>query len=464
MSRAILASIIVLLLLSISSIAGLIQVVKADGGTIYINADGSITPSTAPIHSIDNTYTLTGNITIAGNDGIVIERDNIVLDGAGYTVATGSLGGNGTALTNTNNVTIRNMTVINFTNGIWISYSSDNVLSGNNVANNYNGIMLVNSSNSNLYQNSATNGLYGISLYNSPDNTVSENTVTASTDMGIYLESSNNNVLSGNNATNSGYGIMLYNSADNTLLGNNASANNQYGISVGIYLDSASYSTLSGNNVKANNEYGIHLVSSSNCTLSGNNVASNPYGIYLDSSSDNNVLSGNDLLNNRYGIGLTSYSDNNALSGNNVTANNVYGIVLSNSSNNSIFHNNFVNNTNQVLTDGFANIWNNGSMGNYWGDYLATYPNATQVDSSGVWNTPYVIDANNTDYYPLTVQYAIPEFPSFLTLSLFFMATLPGVIIYKKKDASGQRKTLGLQKDRRVSMRRLISRYWASAP
>src|SRR5271157_1367506 len=435
MSRAILASIIVLLLLSISSIAGLIQVVKADGGTIYINADGSITPSTAPIHSIDNTYTLTGNITIAGNDGIVIERDNIVLDGAGYTVATGSLGGNGTALTNTNNVTIRNMTVINFTNGIWISYSSDNVLSGNNVANNYNGIMLVNSSNSNLYQNSATNGLYGISLYNSPDNTVSENTVTASTDMGIYLESSNNNVLSGNNATNSGYGIMLYNSADNTLLGNNASANNQYGISVGIYLDSASYSTLSGNNVKANNEYGIHLVSSSNCTLSGNNVASNPYGIYLD-----------------------------ALSGNNVTANNVYGIVLSNSSNNSIFHNNFVNNTNQVLTDGFANIWNNGSMGNYWGDYLATYPNATQVDSSGVWNTPYVIDANNTDYYPLTVQYAIPEFPSFLTLSLFFMATLPGVIIYKKKDASGQRKTLGLQKDRRVSMRRLISRYWASAP
>jgi hypothetical protein len=71
-------------------------------------------------------------------------------------------------------------------------------------------------------------------------------------------------------------------------------------------------------------------------------------------------------------------------------------------------------------------------MGNYWSDYLTRYPNATETD--GVWNTPYVIDANNTDYYPLTVQYAvIPEFPSFLILPLFMIATLLALIIYKKK-------------------------------
>jgi len=72
-------------------------------------------------------------------------------------------------------------------------------------------------------------------------------------------------------------------------------------------------------------------------------------------------------------------------------------------------------------------------VGNYWSDYLTKYPNATFVDSSGVWNTPYVIDANNTDYYPLTVQYVIPEFPSFLILPLFLIATILTVIIYKKK-------------------------------
>jgi hypothetical protein len=74
-------------------------------------------------------------------------------------------------------------------------------------------------------------------------------------------------------------------------------------------------------------------------------------------------------------------------------------------------------------------------VGNYWSDYLTKYPSATQVDSSGIWNTSYEIDANNTDYYPLMVPIVvIPEFPSFIILPLFFIATLLAVIVYKKKD------------------------------
>jgi len=122
------------------------------------------------------------------------------------------------------------------------------------------------------------------------------------------------------------------------------------------------------------------------------------------------------------------------LSGNNVTANNGTGITLSFSSNNSIFYNSFVNNTNQAYTNGLPNVWDNGSVGNYWSDYLTKYPNATQLDSSGVGNTPYVIDANNTDYYPLTVPIVVvPEFPSFLILALFMIATLITVAFYKKR-------------------------------
>jgi hypothetical protein len=50
-----------------------------------------------------------------------------------------------------------------------------------------------------------------------------------------------------------------------------------------------------------------------------------------------------------------------------------------------------------------GNVWDDGypSGGNYWSDYQTTYPNASEIDSSGIWNTPYVIDANNTDHYPL---------------------------------------------------------------
>jgi hypothetical protein len=85
-------------------------------GTVYIRADGSIDPPTAPISTLDNvTYTLTGDIF---NSSIVIERDNIVLDGADYTV-TGDGTGNGIMLTSRSGVTVRNMAIRNFWGGIF---------------------------------------------------------------------------------------------------------------------------------------------------------------------------------------------------------------------------------------------------------------------------------------------------------------------------------------------------------
>ena len=53
--------------------------------TIYIRADGSIDPLTAPIQRDGNFYTLTGDIS-SDYDGIVIEKDGVTLDGGGYTV------------------------------------------------------------------------------------------------------------------------------------------------------------------------------------------------------------------------------------------------------------------------------------------------------------------------------------------------------------------------------------------
>jgi hypothetical protein len=80
-----------------------------------------------------------------------------------------------------------------------------------------------------------------------------------------------------------------------------------------------------------------------------------------------------------------------------------------------------------------VNIWDDGSRGNYWSDYLTKYPNATGVDSSGVWNTPYVIGTNNADHYPLMVQYVIPEFPSYQLLLLIIVTTVLAIIISRKK-------------------------------
>jgi len=104
--------------------------------------------------------------------------------------------------------------------------------------------------------------------------------------------------------------------------------------------------------------------------------------------------------------------------------------VLASSSNNSIYHNNF-NNTQQVSSDGTStNVWDDGypSGGNYWSDY-----NGTDANHDGIGDSAYVIDANNTDNYPLMNLYVIPEFPSFLILPLFMIATLFAVMVYRRK-------------------------------
>jgi parallel beta-helix repeat protein len=113
--------------------------------TIYIMADGSIDPPTAPISTLDNiTYTLTGNITTNG-DGIVIERDNIILDGTGYTLQGTGMSGTGLNPSERSNVTIKNMEITAFHYGVWLNSSSNCTVSGNNITNNGEGISLYSS-------------------------------------------------------------------------------------------------------------------------------------------------------------------------------------------------------------------------------------------------------------------------------------------------------------------------------
>jgi len=89
-----------------------------------------------------------------------------------------------------------------------------------------------------------------------------------------------------------------------------------------------------------------------------------------------------------------------------------------------------MSNTQQVYTCNLTNVWDDGypSGGNYWSDYEERYPNATEIDGTGIWDTPYVIDENNEDNYPI-----VPEFPSLIILPLFMITTLLAVIIYRRK-------------------------------
>jgi parallel beta-helix repeat protein len=399
-----------------------IQPVKASG-TIYIRADGSVDPPTAPISTVDNiTYILTGNIT-SDADGIVIERNNTIVDGAGYTIqGTEVYPNKGVFLANGNNMTIKNTRIENSYFGIYLSYSSHVSIAGNNITKNANGIYLDSSSNNSVVGNNISLSSYGgirlAGILGSSDNNVSENNIVSNLESGIEADLGdmykNSNSISGNNITANGDGIRLF-SSFNTVSGNSLTAN-RHAIVVSGYSN-----IVSENNITANDVYGIELSSQylsgiANSTIAGNNITGNSIGIGLQYSSGNSIVGNYIMANNRGPLLGLRYSQ--------------CGIWFFNSSNNRIHHNDFIANIHQIVSEDSLNVWDDGypSGGNYWSDY-----NGSDANHDGIGDTPHVIDANNTDHYPLIVPYIIPEFPSFLILPLFLIVTLLAVIVYKRK-------------------------------
>jgi nitrous oxidase accessory protein NosD len=90
-----------------------------------------------------------------------------------------------------------------------------------------------------------------------------------------------------------------------------------------------------------------------------------------------------------------------SLTDNVITKSNISGINIESSAI-ALFENNFLHSFRVMYG---AVTWDNGSIGNYWSDYLKKYPNASEIGNTGIGDTPYVIDANNVDNYPLMVPF-----------------------------------------------------------
>jgi len=341
-----------LLLASMLTLALNIHSVKASG-TIYIMADGSVKPDTAPISSLDKiTYTFTDNIF----DSIVVQRDNIVVDGAGYTVqGTGS--GVGIDLTERSNITIKNLEIKTFDEGIRLALSSNNKVLGNNI--------------------------------------------TANREYGIMPVLSSNISISGNNITNNYEGIVLVFSSNNTVSGNMMNGN-QYNFEV--YGDEPSHyiHTIDVSNLVDGMPV-YYLINQKDLVI--NPITYPQVGYLALINSINITVEGLTLANDYHGL-LLAYTNNSKITNSNIT-NNRYGIMPLYSSNNKIYHNNFIDNSQQARPLSSINIWDNGypSGGNYWSDYtgvdLYGGPHQNETGSDGIGDTPYFIDENNQDNYPL---------------------------------------------------------------
>jgi parallel beta-helix repeat protein len=367
--------------------------VKAEPGTIYIRADGSIDPPTAPIERNGDLYALTAGINSAV-DGIVIERDNVIFDGAGYAVqASVNRSGSGILLSERRNVTIRNTQIKSFGFGIWLNHSFFNSISGSNVTNNDEGIHLASSSSNNYISGNDIigNRVFGICFDFSSSNSVIGNNITANDLLsGIWLSGSDCNIIRGNYVTaNNDHGIWLLSSWSNSITENNITANYNYGID----LTGSAYNKVYRNNI-VDDFCGINLHYSGNNDISENNVIANDFsGIELLYSSYWNNISANNISNGGFGIYLSGYGSPCP-------------------SNNIVHHNNFTNNAQHALVQdpSCANTWDNGypSGGNYWSDYADV-----DLNNDGIWDHPYVIDANNTDRYPLVHPWTPAPPPKF---------------------------------------------------
>jgi len=383
-----------LLLIGMLTLTAKIQPAKAAAAAVYIRADGSVYPSTAPMERNGSIYTLTGNIT-TDCDGIWIERSNVILDGAGYTVqGPGGLGTSGIYFRGRSNVAIRNIGVKQFSIGIDISESSGNSISGSTITDSGNYGIWLKSSNNNIKDNIIANNYYGFYLDKSSNNSISGNNIAASLCDGIWLSyrCSYNTIVGNNIIGNEGHGIELYDSSYNNISENVITANSYDGITIG----SSSDNSIVGNNITENYMIGIRVFYSKYSSISGNYIANNWAGIGFFRSSYISIVGNSVTGNHEYGVWLYDGSSDNLVCGNNI-ANNKYGFSLDSSSNNAFYHNNVLDNAQQVSTYNSINVWDDGypSGGNYWSDYAEGDSN-----NDGIGDTPYVIDADNRDRYP----------------------------------------------------------------
>jgi len=134
--------------------------------TIAINADGAIA-GTSKIQRNGDVYTLTGNISGC----IKVQKSNIVIDGAGYTLE-GNGEGRGIDLSNgrgqdpsrdrISNVTIKNLRIVNFYYGIDNANAGENIFICNYISECMNSVWIIGSFNNTFVYNTFENASVAI--------------------------------------------------------------------------------------------------------------------------------------------------------------------------------------------------------------------------------------------------------------------------------------------------------------
>ena len=359
---------------------------------IYIRNDGSVEPAMAPIERAGNLYKLTDNIVLYT---IEIQRDNIILDGAGYTIQGNASrikgydeGNNGVIVTGRNNVTI---TRLNFEQGDT-------------------GVRISGSSNITVVDNTFFNGITtGIATKDSSFVLIESNNFTS-----IYgpdiLCSGTANTIRGNTLTDGAYGIKLEGAS-------NIISDNKIEILLPIIMDNAD------SNIIARNEISGPAPSLTHWPDRDQNFTGNE-GISLFIHCSNNIISQNNIAGFVNQAIRIVEGSNNTVYGN-YFANNQFAIALGGLGrvvNSTFYGNTFAADSCKIqINEADDTFWDNGTMGNYWGDY-----NGTDRNGDGVGDVPYIVKGykwdtdiegfvsfvTGQDNYPLMAPFEVPSAPT----------------------------------------------------
>jgi parallel beta-helix repeat protein len=259
------------------------------------------------------------------------------------------------------NVTIMNVIIVEFWQGIYISESCHVTVNENLVTDHYNGIIAMSSS----------------------DCLVEWNNVTSNYNDAIYFENCTNSTILGNqirgsDLTDHDYGITMKFSSNSTISGNRIRD-----IEFGIGVQNSANSKVCENDVSTVNQYALWLAGSANNTLWENNVISNTIGVWLSTSS-NNLFYKNNFVNNTFQVQtegtVSDWNDTYSMGG---------------------------------------NYWSD-----YDGKDSSQGQFQNQTGGDGFGDSPYIIDEKNQDYYPLMnaiPEYSPVAAATVLILSTLFL-------------------------------------------
>jgi parallel beta-helix repeat protein len=244
-------------------------------------------------------------------------------------------------------------------------------------------IILANCTGFTVENQDINHGSVAVQLGFSSNNEIINNQISENL-YGIVLLYSDDNLIRGNTIFNHGYSITIWYSSNNIVEDNR------------LYTDTPTDYQWGG---------GIHLFQSSDIFISGCSISRTGEGIYIQNSEFVSVME-NEIDSNK-GEGVRLWVSNEV----DIIDNEIWdcglGIrMFQFSTNVVVYHNQIINNNIQAI-DGSSNVWDDGypSGGNYWSDYTGSDefsgPNQDIPGSDGIGDTPYVIDGDSEDRYPL---------------------------------------------------------------